>query len=79
MSAVDQAYRYAINFPCDWIIVTSMRKTRLSRATFRVTWEASRIAARHGEPKPHRLYLSSHFSPLSIAHQWNDEVGSIGR
>jgi hypothetical protein len=29
MSAVDQAYRYAINFPCDWIIVTSMRETRL--------------------------------------------------
>ena len=24
MSAVDQAYRYAINLPCDWIIVTSM-------------------------------------------------------
>jgi hypothetical protein len=30
MSAVDQAYRYAINLPCDWIIVTSMRETRLS-------------------------------------------------
>jgi hypothetical protein len=29
MSAVDQAYRYAINLPCDWIIVTSMRGTRL--------------------------------------------------
>lgn len=29
MSAVDQCYRYAINFPCDWIIVTSMRETRL--------------------------------------------------
>ena len=29
MSAVDQGYRYAINFPCDWIIVTSMRETRL--------------------------------------------------
>jgi hypothetical protein len=29
MSAVDQAYRYAINLPCDWIIVTSMRQTRL--------------------------------------------------
>src|ERR1017187_5564601 len=24
VSAVDQAYRYAINLPCDWIIVTSM-------------------------------------------------------
>ncbi len=29
MSAVDQAYRYAINLPCDWIAVTSMRETRL--------------------------------------------------
>lgn len=29
MSAVDQAYRYAINLPCDWILVTSMRETRL--------------------------------------------------
>ncbi len=29
MSAVDQAYRYAINLPCDWLVVTSMRETRL--------------------------------------------------
>ena len=29
MSAVDQGYRYAINLPCDWIVVTSMRHTRL--------------------------------------------------
>ena len=29
MSAVDQGYRYAINLPADWIIVTSMRETRL--------------------------------------------------
>ena len=29
MSAVDQGYRYAINLTCDWIIVTSMRWTRL--------------------------------------------------
>jgi hypothetical protein len=29
LSAVDQGYRYAINLPCDWIIVTSMRQTRL--------------------------------------------------
>jgi len=29
MSAVDQGYRYAINLPCNWIIVTSMRQTRL--------------------------------------------------
>lgn len=29
MSAVDQAYRYAINLPCDFLIVTSIRQTRL--------------------------------------------------
>lgn len=29
MSAVDQGYRYAINLPSDWILVTSMRQTRL--------------------------------------------------
>ncbi|HBJ36088.1 MAG TPA: type I restriction endonuclease subunit M [Planctomycetaceae bacterium] len=29
MSGVDQAYRYAINLPCDWIFVTSMTETRL--------------------------------------------------
>lgn len=29
MSAVDQCYRYAINLPCNWILVTSMRQTRL--------------------------------------------------
>ena len=29
VSAVDQAYKYAINLQCDWIIVTSMRETRL--------------------------------------------------
>jgi len=29
LSAVEQGYRYAINLPCDWIIVTSMRETRL--------------------------------------------------
>jgi hypothetical protein len=29
MSTVDQGYRYAINRQCDWIIVTSMRHTRM--------------------------------------------------
>lgn len=29
MSAVDQAYRYAINAPCDWLIVTNLREIRL--------------------------------------------------
>jgi SAM-dependent methyltransferase len=29
MSAVDQAYRYAINLPCEWILVTNLREIRL--------------------------------------------------
>jgi len=49
MSAVDQAYRYAINLPCDWIIVTSMRETRLyhkgaNQQTYE-RFETSRLAA----------------------------------
>jgi methylase of polypeptide subunit release factors len=29
MSAVDQAYRYAINLPCDWLVVTNLREIRV--------------------------------------------------
>ena len=29
VSAVEQGYHYAINLPCDWIVVTSIRQTRL--------------------------------------------------
>ena len=29
LSAVEQGYRYATNLPCDWIIITSVRQTRL--------------------------------------------------
>ncbi len=29
ISAVDQAYRYAINLPCDWAVVTNLREIRL--------------------------------------------------
>lgn len=40
MSAVDQGYRYAINLPCDWIVVTSVRQTRLySKGTDQQTYE----------------------------------------
>ena len=40
MSAVDQGYRYAINLPCDWVIVTSMRQTRLyDKGTDQQTYE----------------------------------------
>jgi len=40
MSAVDQGYRYAINLPCDWVLVTSLRQTRLySKGTDQQTYE----------------------------------------
>ena len=29
MSAVDQGYKYAVNLPCDWVVVTNIRQTRL--------------------------------------------------
>ena len=29
LSAVEQAYRYATNLPCDWIVVTNLREIRL--------------------------------------------------
>lgn len=49
MSAVDQGYRYAINLPSDWIIVTSMKETRLyhkgsDQHTFEV-FETEQLAA----------------------------------
>ncbi|MGA9771484.1 MAG: hypothetical protein WBV94_20800 [Blastocatellia bacterium] len=40
MSAIDQGYRYAINLPCDWIIVISMRQMRLyHRGSDQYTYE----------------------------------------
>lgn len=52
MSAVDQGYRYAINLPCDWIIVTGIRQTRLyfkgaDQYTFE-GFETERLAADDG-------------------------------
>lgn len=45
MSAVDQAYRYAINLQCDWIVVTSMREVRLYyKGTNQRTYERWLIA-----------------------------------
>jgi len=29
LAAVEQAYRYAVNLPCDWIVATNIRETRL--------------------------------------------------
>ncbi|MFM7137461.1 MAG: Eco57I restriction-modification methylase domain-containing protein, partial [Planctomycetota bacterium] len=41
LSAVDQGYRYAINLPCDWLIVTSMREIRLhSKSADQHSYEA---------------------------------------
>ena len=42
VSAVDQGYHYAINLPCDWIIVTSIRQTRLYyKGADQYTYDAS--------------------------------------
>ncbi|MDB5305543.1 MAG: Eco57I restriction endonuclease [Phycisphaerales bacterium] len=30
MSAVDQGYKYAVNLPCDWVVITNIRQTRPS-------------------------------------------------
>ena len=59
MSAVDQGYRYAINLPCDWIIVTSIRQTRLyykgcdQRTLER--FDTERLADRRGAAEEVRL------------------------
>jgi hypothetical protein len=43
MSAVDQGDLYAINLPCDWVIVASIRQIRLySNAA--LSWHQSRSA-----------------------------------
>ena len=45
-SAVDQGYGYAINLPCDWIVVTSMRQTRLyHKGSDQLTYESFDIAS----------------------------------
>ena len=58
MSAVDQAYRYAINLPCDWIIVTSMRETRLyHKGANQQTYERFETARLAGEPALLRRFV----------------------
>lgn len=45
LSAVEQAYRYAINLPCDWIVVTNLRELRLyHKGHDQRTFERFRIA-----------------------------------
>ncbi len=51
MSAVDQCYRYAINLPCDWILVTSMRETRLyHKGSNQQTYERFETVRLAGDP-----------------------------
>jgi hypothetical protein len=52
-SAVEQGYHYAINLPCDWILVTSIRQTRLyhkgsDQSTFE-RFDTERLAGANGE------------------------------
>ncbi len=58
MSAVDQAYRYAINFPCDWIVVTSMREIRLyHKGSNQQTYERFEINRLAGDPATLRRFV----------------------
>ena len=58
MSAVDQAYRYAINFPCDWIVVTSMRETRLyHKGSNQQTYERFETARLASDPALLRRFV----------------------
>ena len=60
MSAVDQACRYAINLPCDWIVVTSMREMRLyhkgspqnAYECFETLWAADELWLSHSFGRP---------------------------
>jgi len=58
MSAVDQGYRYAINLRCDWIIVTSMRQTRLyHKASDQHTYERFDIDNMAGDEAALKKFL----------------------
>lgn len=48
LSAVQQGYQYAINLRCDWILVTSMRQTRLyHKNADQLTYELFETEAMH--------------------------------
>jgi len=81
MSAVDQAYRYTTNLPCDWIMVTSMRETRLyykgAHQQAYERFETIRLAADVWEPYLPAMYCESiRFWPC-LTNQL-DCKGSIG-
>ncbi len=58
MSAVDQGYRYAINLPCDWVIVTSMRQTRLyHKGSNQHTYERFDIDALAKDPEALKKFV----------------------
>lgn len=58
MSAVDQAYRYAINLPCDWILLTNLREIRLYHKSHdQRTFERFEIATLAREAKALRLFV----------------------
>jgi SAM-dependent methyltransferase len=58
MSAVDQAYRYAINLPCDWILVTNLREIRLyHKSRDQRTYERFEIGQLAEQEKPFRQFV----------------------
>lgn len=77
MSAVDQAYRYAINLPCDWIIVTSMRQTRLYyKGADQLTYERFNIGEWAGEFR-YRLF-SQYIERLPVPNCSDADRDAIG-
>lgn len=58
VSAVDQAYDYAINLRCSWILVTSIRQTRLYyKGTDKRTFERFDTEALAGDEKQLRKFV----------------------
>lgn len=55
MSAVDQAYRHAINAPCDWLVATNLREIRLyHKGSTQRTYERFVLRDLAGDPEEFR-------------------------
>ncbi len=58
ISAVDQAFDYAINLQCNWILVTNIRQTRLYyKGTDKQTYERFDTEALAGDEKQLRKFV----------------------
>ncbi len=58
MSAVDQAYRYAINLHCDWLLVTNCREVRLyHKGSDQRTYERFEVTRLADDPAELRRFV----------------------